>query len=66
MGTSLFLLLFLGFFGHNAYRYNWAWYAAFTAVAVGVCEERLRSMAFAPAVDEDTQGWDYSISPAAV
>jgi hypothetical protein len=66
MGTSLFLLLFLGFFGHNLYRYNWAWYAAFTAVALGVCEDRLRNLAFAPAADEDTQGWDYSMSPAAV
>lgn len=66
MGTSLFLLLFLGIFGHNLYRYNWAWYAAFTAVALGLCQERLYNPMFATADDEATHGWDYSISPAAV
>jgi hypothetical protein len=65
MGTSLFLLLFLGFFGHNLYRYNWAWYAAFTAVALGLCQERLHNPMDATE-DEATHGWDYSISPAAV
>ena len=67
MQASLFLLLFLGLFGHNLYRYNWAWYCAFTAVALGVCQDRVRQAAFAPdADDEATHGWDYSISPAAV
>ena len=66
MGTSLFLLLFLGFFGHNLYRYNWAWYCAFTAIALGVCQDRIRCAAFAPADDEATHGWDYLISPAGV
>jgi hypothetical protein len=66
MQASLFLLFFLGFFGHNLYRYNWAWYCAFTAVALGVCQDRVRQAAFAPdADDEATHGWDYSISPAA-
>jgi hypothetical protein len=67
MGTSLFLLLFLGLFGHNLYRYNWAWYAAFTAVAIGVCQDRIRNGAFHHAPDDEaTQGWDYSIAPAAI
>jgi hypothetical protein len=67
MQASLFLLLFLGLFGHNLYRYNWAWYCAFTAVALGVCHERiLRTTADPEADDEATHGWDYSISPAAV
>jgi O-antigen ligase len=67
MVSSLFLLLFLGFFGHNLYRYNWAWYAAFTAVALGVCHERLCNPFVITAMDDEaTQGWDYSISPAAV
>jgi hypothetical protein len=66
MATSLFLLLFLGIFGHNLYRYNWAWYAAFTAVALGLCQERLRDPMLNTADDEATHGWDYSISPAAV
>jgi hypothetical protein len=67
MQASLFLLLFLGLFGHNLYRYNWAWYCAFTAVALGVCQERLRDSADIPEMStEETHGWDYSISPAAV
>jgi hypothetical protein len=68
MGTSLFLLLFLGFFGHNLYRYNWAWYCAFTAIALGVCQDRIRDAQYIPedTGDEATQGWDYSMSPAAV
>jgi len=67
MQASLFLLLFLGLFGHNLYRYNWAWYCAFTAVAIGVCHERIKQAGPIPeADDEATHGWDYSISPAAV
>jgi hypothetical protein len=64
MGTSLFLLLFLGFFGHNLYRYNWAWYCAFTAIALGVCHERTLNQEYSS--DEADHEWDYSISPAAV
>jgi hypothetical protein len=62
MGTSLLLLLFLGFFGHNLYRYNWAWYCAFTAIALGVCHDRLRAGVYD--FDEADYGWDYSNSPA--
>ncbi len=67
MQASLFLLLFLGIFGHNLYRYNWAWYCAFTAVALGVCQERIAQGVFVSEPDDEaTHGWDYSISPAAV
>lgn len=31
---SLFLLIFLGTFGHNLYRYNWLWLAAFSVLAL--------------------------------
>jgi O-Antigen ligase len=37
---STILLLFEGMFGHNLYRYNWVWYCAFVAVALGVCRDR--------------------------
>jgi O-antigen ligase len=33
-GFNLVLLLALGCGGHNLYRYNWQWFAAFTAIAV--------------------------------
>ena len=34
VGTSLALLLLLGWGGHNLYRYTWMWYGAFQAIAV--------------------------------
>lgn len=34
VGVSVFLLLFLGLGGHNLYRFNWVWCAAFSAFAI--------------------------------
>jgi O-antigen ligase len=51
MTQSVILLLFEGLFGHNLYRYNWVWYCAFTAVALGVCRARL-------ADGPDPETWD--------
>lgn len=31
---TVMMLLFLGFGGHNAYRYTWIWYAGFQGIAV--------------------------------
>lgn len=38
---SVFLLLIFGVGGHNGYRYNWIWYAAFQATAVDVLREKV-------------------------
>jgi len=34
LATSLVLLLLEGFFGHNLFRFNWLWYAAFLIIAL--------------------------------
>lgn len=34
VGMSVVLLLFLGFAGHNLYRYSWMWFGAFQAIAL--------------------------------
>lgn len=57
--ASTILLFCMGVFGHNLLRYNWAWYCAFTAVALGVCRERRSAPDFS---EEDS--WAYSTSPA--
>ena len=66
MAMSTVLLLFEGMFGHNLFRYNWSWYCGFTAVALDAC----RSPAVVPAgedvPEDESETWDYSISPAAV
>jgi O-antigen ligase len=38
---SVLLLIFLGTFGHNLYRYNWLWIAAFCVLALRFSMERL-------------------------
>lgn len=61
MIASTALLFVEGVFGHNLLRYNWVWYAAMTAVALGICHERL-----AVSETESTSAWGYSTWPAAV
>src|SRR5207249_568953 len=39
------LLLFMGVGGHNLFRFNWLWYAAFQIVAVHVVRQRAREEA---------------------
>ncbi|MFO0809870.1 MAG: O-antigen ligase family protein [Gemmataceae bacterium] len=72
MQVSLFLLLFEGLFGHNLYRYNWSWYCAFTAVALGVCKARLAmpSPSEDDEFDDEDDGdeateWHYSMASTA-
>lgn len=38
---SLTLLIFLGMFGHNLYRFNWLWIAAFSSLALRFIHERI-------------------------
>ena len=39
------ILLYFGFGGHNAFRYNWVWFAALQATAVSLLEEKARRLA---------------------
>jgi O-antigen ligase len=49
VGLAVFLLLFLGNFGHNLFRYGWLWYGAFLVIARH-CVRR-REEASAPGYD---------------
>jgi O-antigen ligase len=48
------LLLFLGWSGHNLYRFHWVWFAAFQAVALHCIRKR------AAALDEE---WSFATEP---
>jgi O-antigen ligase len=40
IGINLILLLVMGWAGHNLYRYNWQWFAAFGAIALHCLRQR--------------------------
>jgi hypothetical protein len=50
VALTVLLLLFTGWAGHNLYRYNWVWVAAFQAVALHCIRARSAARAFAPAL----------------
>jgi O-antigen ligase len=41
IATSVFLLLFMGNFGHNLFRFSWLWYGGFLIISRYCIEERL-------------------------
>jgi len=51
MALEVILLLFLGCAGHNLFRYQWVWFAAFQAVALHCVRKR------AALADERAAGW---------
>jgi O-antigen ligase len=40
VGINVLLLLVMGWAGHNLFRYNWQWFAAFSALALGCLRVR--------------------------
>ena len=42
VGTAVLLLLFMGCFGHNLFRYSWLWYGGFLAIARRCLAVRVR------------------------
>jgi O-antigen ligase len=56
IGTSVFLLLLMGLFGHNLFRFTWLWYGGFLIIAVDCLRHRP-----APVEDEPIE-----LSPATV
>ena len=41
VATSFFLLLFMGNFGHNLFRFSWLWYGGFLIICRHCLERRL-------------------------
>lgn len=52
---GIYLTLFFGLGGHNAYRYTWIWYAAFQAIAVSLIDQKVRALRRDLAVDQLAQ-----------
>jgi hypothetical protein len=50
VGTGVLLLLFMGNFGHNLFRYSWLWYGGFLVIARHCIAVRLREW--------DDEEWD--------
>jgi O-antigen ligase len=49
VAMSVFLLLFMGNFGHNLFRHNWLWFGGFLIVAGYVVQRRtLTAVAYSP------------------
>jgi O-antigen ligase len=40
VAMSVFLLLFMGNFGHNLFRHNWLWFGGFLIIALHVAQKR--------------------------
>lgn len=43
ISQSLWIIIFLGTFGHNLYRYNWLWLAAFSVHALRFTQEHIQN-----------------------
>ena len=41
VGVAVFLLLFMGNFGHNLFRFTWLWYGGFLIIARHCAELRV-------------------------
>jgi O-antigen ligase len=44
IGTAVLLLLFMGNFGHNLFRFSWLWYGGFLVIARYCVERRLAEL----------------------
>ena len=44
--AGVLILLYFGFGGHNAFRYNWVWFACIQAVAVALLQEKTERLTF--------------------
>ena len=49
IGLMVVLLLLMGWSGHNLFRYNWQWFAAFQAIAVHCVRRQKTALAIRPA-----------------
>jgi O-antigen ligase len=46
LSYTIVLMLILGWSGHNLFRYNWQWFAAFQAIALTCIRQRAAAPAF--------------------
>ena len=71
--TGVFLLLFMGNFGHNLFRFSWVWYGGFLIIARHCIHRRLVTGSHDPLPEEPEEdetpppdGWvEHDAHPAA-
>jgi O-antigen ligase len=60
VGVTLLLLLFLGNFGHNLFRFNWLWFGGFLIIARHCIARRVEEDEPEPSAEEEAElppGW---------
>jgi O-antigen ligase len=66
MALEVLMLLFMGWSGHNLYRFHWVWFAAFQAVALHCIRKRAAAVneewSYEPVAEEELWG---TVQPAA-
>jgi hypothetical protein len=65
VGMGVFLLLFMGNFGHNLFRFSWLWYGGFLIIARYCIEARVRELEYLPPEDvwEEDEEAEYAPEP---
>lgn len=58
IGTSVFLLLFMGNFGHNLFRFTWLWYGGFLIIANHCVSRRVAMLEHEPEAEEDVAEYE--------
>jgi hypothetical protein len=62
VGVSVLLLLFMGNFGHNLFRFTWLWYGGFLIIARHCVEVRLAE--WEPVVESEPEAVEeYDLPP---
>jgi hypothetical protein len=58
--VAVFLLLFMGNFGHNLFRFNWLWFGGFLIIARHCIAQRAAEYEPEPVAEEEEElppGW---------
>ena len=53
IGTAVFLMLFMGNFGHNLFRFTWLWYGGFLIIAQHCVARRVAMLEYESEADEE-------------
>ncbi|MBA4063681.1 MAG: hypothetical protein C0501_08210 [Isosphaera sp.] len=63
VGLAVFLLLFMGNFGHNLFRFTWLWYGGFLVIARHCCEVRAANWEPEPEPEADAETEEWELPP---
>jgi hypothetical protein len=62
IGMAVLLLLFMGNFGHNLFRFSWLWYGGFLIIARHCAEARIANWEPAPEPEYEAEE-EYDLPP---